>query len=60
MLLQVARLSNPEAQVYRFNSGGAIGGSLMEKLRVPGKVHVYIPSRFHQVGRLICLNVCTR
>ena len=53
MLLQLARLSNRGAQVYRFNSGGVIGGSRMEQFNTSGKLHVCIRPRFHQVRLLI-------
>ena len=56
MLLQASRLFNPEAQVYRFNSDGAIGDSYMKKLGVRGKLYVYIRPRFHYVGLLMLFN----
>ena len=53
MFLQVARLSNREAQVYRFNSGGAIGGSRMKKFNTSGNLYVDTRPRFHEAGLLM-------
>ena len=41
MPLQAARFFDSKVQVYRFNSGGAIGGSRMEKLNESRNMDVF-------------------